>query len=79
MELKGFLSDEAAALLDVGVSPVDDAQAKIHAQPFSEARKKECDMACAYQVAWGGRPTLASRIQKTLYSVGASPERQRPG
>jgi hypothetical protein len=39
MELKGFLSDEAAALLDVGVSPVDDAQAKIHAQPFSEARK----------------------------------------
>ena len=36
-----------------------------------------------YQVAWGGGATLASRIQKQyilhVYSVGALPERQRPG
>ena len=56
MELKGFLSDEAVAAADGGVAHFDAAQATIHAQPFSDARKKECDMACARWLVKSARP-----------------------
>jgi hypothetical protein len=64
MELKGFLSDEAAAALDVGVSPFDATQATIQAQPFAEARKKECDMACARWLVKSARPITLPECDK---------------
>ena len=55
-ELKGFLSEAAAAAVDGGASPFEPEQATIQAQPFSDARKKECDMACARWLVKSARP-----------------------
>ena len=69
MALKGYLSDAAGAavVLDAGVSLFDAGQATIQAQPFSEARKEECDMACARCPVWlvkSARPITLPEIDK---------------
>ena len=58
-ELMGYLD---AAVVDVGAAATDGAQPTIKAQPFSEDRKAECNMACARWLVKSARPiTLPER------------------
>ena len=57
--LKGFLAGDAG---DVGVSLSDSLQRTIQAQPFTDERKKECNMMCARWLVKSARPiTLPER------------------
>ena len=65
-ELKGYLS--ATAVADGGATPFDAAQATIQAQQFSEARKKECDLACARWLVKSARPITLPETDKPFGS-----------
>ena len=58
-EIAGYLN---ADTMDVGALATDGAQRTIKAQPFSDARRDECNMACARWLVKSARPiTLPER------------------